>query len=148
MPALKNLQHEEFAQKVALGERPSKAYAELHPHILYNSAKCCASRLVHQAPVQERIAELRAEVVEHIKHENFLAYKEKRRFLARVVRSNGRRPNPEDGDLIQGVKHDRFGNEVLMLPDKLAALRLDNDLAADGAQAGAQKELQIHVRKL
>ncbi|MGV3662206.1 MAG: hypothetical protein ACO1TE_18615 [Prosthecobacter sp.] len=148
MPALKHLKHEEFAQKVACGEATSSAYAQVYPNVSRSTARHSGSLLNRRTEVQERIAELRGEFVERMKQETFLAYEEKRRYLARVVRARGRNLAAGDEDLIQSVKHDRFGNEVLELPDKLAALRLDNDLAVDGAEAGAQKALEIHVRRL
>ena len=57
---------------------------------------------------------------------------EKREFLARVVRTPIGEVD-ETSDLCQAMEINESGGRKYKLPDKIAAIRLDNDLAGDGS---------------
>lgn len=151
MPALKNSKHESFARNVGIkGMSAAEAYREVYNPDADSTAESEGPRLSRNPQISPRITEFREEAAQRAKLKDFLTVEEKRGFLARVVRAHGKNLNfaGEDADLIQGVKLDKFGNETLEIPDKLAAIRIDNDLAVDGAEAEANKALEIIIRKL
>lgn len=150
MPVLKNPKHEAFARNVGIkGMSAAEAYKEVWK-CSQSSAESAGPRLGRDVQVMSRVSDLRKEKAERAKLKDFLTVEEKRNFLARVVRAHGKKLDfaGADADLIQGVKLDKFGNEMLEIPDKLAAIRIDNDLAVDGAEAEANKAMEIIIRKL
>ena len=75
-----------------------------------------------------------------------LTYAEKRNFFARVVRAEVALL-PADSDLWGSIKRTKDGVEY-RLPDKLAAIRLDNDLAGDGSEAEACDSLTELLKRI
>lgn len=151
MPALKNKKHEAFARAVGVkGMSATEAYKSVWPNAAQRTAEVEGSKLSLKPENAMRIQEHREEAARRAAERDFLTVEEKRRFCARVVRAHGKDldADGEDADLINGAKYDKFGNLVLEIPDKLKAIQLDNDLAIDGAEAGANKALEIIIRKL
>jgi hypothetical protein len=70
MPVLQKSRHEQFAQLVARGETAGKAYASLYGEA--RGADQSASRLLRNAQISARIAELRSEVAEVLLGETIL----------------------------------------------------------------------------
>lgn len=132
---LQDSQQERFACELAKGASQSDAY-ELAGFKAHTGN---ASRLRANESVSQRVAWLKTQAASAA----VLSIREKREFIARVVRAHGKNLdwNGADADLIQGVKLDKFGNEMLEIPDKLAAMKIDNDLAVDGAEAGSNNAL-------
>jgi hypothetical protein len=71
---------------------------------------------------------------------------EKRSFLARIVRARIIKL-PEDSDLWQTIKPTKEGNEF-RLPDKLRALRQDNDLAGEDTAPEANDTLKAFLDRI
>ena len=150
MPALKNPKHEAFARNVGIkGMGAAEAYREVYD-CADSTAESEGPRFCKNPQISTRISHFREIAAERAAEKDFLTVEEKRNFLARVVRAHGKKLDfaGADADLIQGVKLDKFGNEMLEIPDKLAAIRIDNDLAVDGAEAEANKAMEIIIRKL
>lgn len=66
MPVLKNAKHELFAQGIAKGLAASQAYKSAGYTASGNAADACASRLLTDAKVQARVADLQSRVVTDI----------------------------------------------------------------------------------
>jgi hypothetical protein len=116
---LPNARHERFARELAKGCSQDAAYVAAG----YKQHRGAAARLCAKVSVSARVAWFLAQTA----GETVLSLKEKREFLAGVVRLNK--------DKTQ---------------DKLAAIRLDNDLAGEGSEAkgmGALAALLGRVRK-
>lgn len=136
---LENSRHERFARELAKGD-VSVDEAYTRAGFAKNDGNC--SRLKGNERVLERVKWLKSQAAS----DTVLTIKEKREFCARLVRSKvgelGR-----DSDLWNSVKVTEDGTEY-KLPDKLAAIRIDNDLAVEGAEAEANKAFEIIIRKL
>jgi hypothetical protein len=151
MPALANVHHEAYCHECVKGTPGSHAYLR---HVATGTNKETAevgsAKLRKKPAVAARIEELRAMIAVKAEKETFLTVKEKRDFLARIVRT----PIGEvdhTSDLCQERTHIEGQDETSVktrMPDKLAAIKLDNDLAVDGAEAGAAKAIEIHIRRL
>src|SRR4051794_7016504 len=61
MPALKNIRHDRFAQKVAEGESSKSAYIEAGFRARDHAAEVEASKLLRKPDVASRVEELRGE---------------------------------------------------------------------------------------
>ena len=148
---LKNRKHERFALEMAKREMPgAEAYRRCvaRPGSESKHARGDACRLAHQPHVAQRIAYLRrlAEVKLQERAEQVaLTIAEKRAFLARIVRS---KPSEADMDsALCELVMTRTGPTAVM-PSKLAAMKLDNDLAGDGSEAQGLSALGRLVSKL
>ena len=136
---LDNSRHERFACELAKGDvSQDQAYVNAG----YSNDRGAASRLSANVNILERVKWLKSQAAS----DTVLTIKEKREFCARLVRSKvgelGR-----DSDLWNSVKVTEDGTEY-KLPDKLAAIRIDNDLAVEGAEAEANKAMEIIILKL
>lgn len=149
MPALKNIKHETFAQAYAVSGNAAAAWVKAtkgkKTHSDANGAKWAVI-----SSIKARVAELRAKADALSEASTVLTILEKRQFLARVVRT----PVGEidhSSDLCQERTYIEGQEETsvkIKMPDKLRAVQLDNDLAVDGAEAGANKAMEIIIRKL
>lgn len=152
MPAVKNAKHEAYCHAVVKGEAGSRAYMRIvaKKGTKQTSAEAGSAQLQQKPAVKARLAELRAKIAAKAEAETFLTIKEKRNFCASVVRAKGALLDVEGADahLIQGLSYSKEGARIYAMPDKLAAIKLDNDLAVDGAEAGANKAIEIIIRKL
>ena len=77
--------------------------------------------------------------------ETVLKIREKREFLARVVRCRVFTEPPES-DVWDSVKHTEHGLEM-KLPSKIAAIKADNDLAGEGSEAEGYNALTEMLRR-
>lgn len=129
--------HQKFAERIAAGESATAAYAAAFPRCTnQRSAAVGGSRLLQKADIIAEVQRIRREA-EKLPGGAVLTVAEKRRFLARLIRAN-LSSVPVDSDLWQEF-HVSDGGTKRKLPDKLRAIALDNDLAADGSQAHAQE---------
>lgn len=137
MPVLDDPRHEKFAQLRAQQVCADKAYVQAG----YKRNDSNAARLNGNERIKARVAELLLLSAGRC----VLSIEEKRNFLARVVRAK-----PADADM------DNPDCELVMtkmgpacvFPSKIAAIREDNDLAVDGAEAGKNRAIEIVIRKL
>lgn len=123
-----------FCEGIVRGLNQTEAYRAAYPNCSAKAAESKASRMVREGKVKAEIERLR-EKADDKAGSAVLTLAEKRSFLARVVRMEGAiLDEDKDGDLINGLKFDKFGNRVLDLPDKLRAVELDAKLAGELAQ--------------
>lgn len=129
VPALKNPSHELFAQHCATGTDKAEAYRTVYPKANPDSARSAGARLF--ANVCERVAELQAASAT----EKTLTMRERREFLARVVRADlDKLDLDKDGDLIQEkiVTTTEGGTTVkVKLPGKRECVMSDAELAGE-----------------
>lgn len=149
---LSNPKWERFALLVATGEVSA---AEAYRKTI--SAKCTdktsherASKIASNDKVRARIADLRSKaavVASERAGEVVLSIAEKRLFLAAVVRTPSGAID-KHSQLCQewSETHGEHSSSTkLKMPDKLAAIKLDNDLAGEGSEAN-KEPLVIVVR--
>ena len=163
MPALKNPKHEAFARNVGIkGMSAAEAYRDGWPNASRSRAETAGPELARRSQVKDRISEFREESAARAKEKDFLSVEEKRAFLAKIVRTPiGEVDEKSDlcqefgFDIVGGGARGRLkrgqadeGNEVeelprerlkFKMPSKLDAIKIDNDLATDGAQAVGNK---------
>lgn len=163
MPKLKDSKYEQFALEYV--KDPTQNLAALYLRTV--SPRCSKGNAASQASafiaagheVANRIAELQAEIRQRAEEKNakdkasgklptFLTVEEKRAFLTRVVRFEPGNYDPvEDADIPNGIKKTQWGT-TYEIPDKLTAIKLDNDLSGDGAAAKGQSSLVEGLSKL
>ena len=134
-----------FAQLVGAGMNQTEAYRRAYPKCSAKAAESKASRLVRDGKVKAMIAEIQEEA----KQGAVLTLKEKREFLARVVRIGVAEASTseEHKDLIQAVTEGEKST-TYKLPDKLRAIQIDNDLAGEGSDAEGNAALGALVKKI
>ena len=122
------------------------AYLAAYPKSTRKAAETGASRMLRNAKVKAEIQAMR-DKADLLAGSAVLTFAEKRKWLARLVRAD-LAEGQVAGDLWQGsdVELKAGGRKVLKirLADKLTAIKLDNDLAGDGAEA---KAMEIIVRR-
>ncbi|MGV3532603.1 MAG: hypothetical protein ACO1QR_09565 [Chthoniobacteraceae bacterium] len=123
-----------FAEGIVSGLSAAAAYRQAYPNSAPGNAHKLASRLTGNPDVQAEIARLPS-AADQQAGSAVLNLMEKRIFLARVVRAAVANL-PEDSDLWVSIKRTESGTEY-RLPDKLAAVKVDNDLAGEGSEAAA-----------
>ena len=142
MPALKNPKHEAFARNVGIhGMSAAEAYRTGWPEASKATAETEGPALARKPHVNLRVMEFREEAAKRAAEKDFLSVEEKRAFLAKIVRT----PLGEvtkDSELCQEwslTDGERTTTERIKMPSKLDAIKIDNDLATDGAQAVGNK---------
>lgn len=142
MPALKNLKHEAFARNVGIhGMSAAEAYRTGWPNCSEATAETTGPKLARDSQINLRIMEFREEAAKRAAEKDFLTVEEKRAFLAKIVRT----PLGEvtkDSELCQEWSLTAGActtTERIKMPSKLDAIKIDNDLATDGAQAVGNK---------
>ena len=139
---LPNPRHEAFCFLLAGGASAAEAYRKAGYKCSTATASTNGPALSRETHVRLRVADLQRKAQEAAKEreaEGVLTLAEKRLFLARVIRTPIGQVT-SDSDLAQEVTVDEKSMKVKM-PDKLRAIALDNDLAADGAEATANKSI-------
>lgn len=131
-----SVKHQKFAERVAAGDTPPKAYKAAYPKASASSANSLGSQLFKNVNIKAEVQRLRLAV--H-KKGLFLEMEEKRQFLADAVRTPAGKIH-KDHPLCQSYKITADGIEIKTV-DKIRALIVDNDLAGQGAQAGADKAI-------
>ncbi len=128
---------QKFAEAYAVDKNGAAAYRAAYPKSTQRAAETSASVLLRKPEVAAEIERIRREA-QNAPGGAFLTIEEKRRFAASVVRA---RPDQAGADNpLCEIKMSKAG-EYYAFPDKLAAIKLDNDLAVDGAEAGAATAL-------
>lgn len=151
---LENRRWEAFALLVAAKDfSAAGAYRKCWPKSSPASSETDGPKLARNSQVKLRIAYLRAKATEKLKEKAgavVLSIAEKRAFLARVVRTSAGRVR-RNSRLVQEwseTMSEGGTTTKVRIPDKLAAIKLDNDLAAEGAEAGANKAIEVLIRRL
>lgn len=134
-----------FCDGVVAGLSTTAAYRAAYPNSSVASARCNGARLIAIDSIRYEIARQRAKV-EEIAGSSVMQCLEKRLFLARVVRARVASLEP-DSDLWQSVETQPDGRRRFRLPDKLAAIETDNDLAGKGSEASVNDELAAMLRR-
>lgn len=130
-------QQRTFCEGIVKGLSSTKAYQLAYPDSSPESTEANAYRLMENDGVKAAIEAMRQRV-DVQKGGAVLTAKEKREYLARVVRakpSDAALDNP-DCNLVMT----KMG-PVALFPDKLAAIKLDNDLSGDGQERVLRLEL-------
>ena len=127
-----------FCEGIVAGLNGTDAYCRAYPKSSRAASRARAPILLAKDSVQTEITRLRAKADEKA-GSAVLTLAEKRSFVARLVRAKVA-DLPPDSDLFNSVKRSKDGIEF-RLPDKLRAIELDNDLAGDGSEAGANDAL-------
>lgn len=144
--------YEAFA--LAYVRDPSQSLAALvrkivNPRMKVKTASDLAAHWMKpEHAVAKRIAELQSDIRMRAEAQNkeaeangtlpvFLSVEEKRKRIADYVRfepGNFDPDNAEHAQILCGIRKTQFGTNYIF-PDKLAAIKLDNDLAGVGAEA-------------
>jgi phage terminase small subunit len=140
-----------FCEGIVAGMTQTDAYLKAYPHSSPATARRASSALAGKPAVQEEIQQMRKKADE-MAGSAVLTLAEKRTWLARLVRANAATLSTDkDGDLLAGLDiEERDGDsriKKLRLADKLAAIKLDNDLSGDGFEAEAHKAIAVTVRR-
>lgn len=141
-----------FCQGVAKGLNQTEAYLVAYPKSGEAAARRSAARLMTNDDVLEEIRRIRGKA-EMLAGSAVMEIVEKRQFLARVVRCRVgelaalEAGTSEHSDLWASIKVTERGTEY-RLPCKLAAIRLDNDLAGEGKEAGGNDALADLLRRI
>ena len=130
--------HQKFAEGIAKGLNATQAYQEAYPKASYDSARTRGADLFANVDIQAEVDRMRKRA-ETLPGSAVLTLAQKRDFLARLVTASVT-TTPADSDLWNSVKTTEFGHEF-KLPCKLGAIKLDNDLAGEGSEAGANDML-------
>src|SRR6185369_9587409 len=127
--------HRKFCEAIVSGLTGVRAYALAYPRCSLKTARFNASHLRAKPPIQQEIARMRAQA-DAVVGPVVLTLIEKRLWLARVVRANLFRLDPEiDGDLLVSfhVEKEDKKRQVsrIRIFNKLAAISLDTRLAGN-----------------
>lgn len=145
MPVLDNQRHELFAQAVAGGSTLKSAYQKLYSGT-DKSSECNGARLAGTERVSARIRELK----EASASASTLTARERREFLARVVRADLERLDVEkDGDLLQEkvITTTEVGTTTkYKLPGKRECVMDDAELAGE-RKVGVSVTVGVTVRE-
>lgn len=142
MPALKNKKHEAFARNIGIkGMSAAEAYRDGWPNASRSRAETAGPELARRSQVKDRISELREESAERAKEKDFLSVEEVRALCARIVRKKPSEISEEDPDCELVMTK---AGPAVMLPSKLAAAKLDRELAPDNDG----KAFEIIIRRL
>lgn len=129
-----------FCEGIVSGKTATEAYLAAYPNATPATARKNAARVKANEGVLDEIARLRA-AADAAAGSAVLTLAEKRTWLARLVRSNlAGFDTDKDGDLLQSIEPCEFGQK-LKLAGKIDAIKLDNDLAGEGSEAGANDAL-------
>lgn len=124
---LTSAKHERFARFISKAMDIGPAYAKTYPKSKKRSADSAGSLLLKNHDVKQRVQYLKTLSAS----EEALTQAERRRFMARVVRVNLTKFNPEkDGDLIEEVTEEN-GKKRYKLASKRGCVMDDAKLAGD-----------------
>ena len=116
MPALKNPKHEAFARNVGIkGMGAAEAYREVYD-CADSTAETNGPALGRKTQISLRISEFREVAAQRAAQKDLLTVEEKRGICAEIARGGENK-------------------------DRLSAIKVDNDLAVDGAEAGSNNAL-------
>jgi len=155
-PLPKDPRHQRFADLVLRGRPLVDAYLEAGFRCTRRAANASAPRLLSKRDVASYIDAIKTAAAERDKEDSILSVLEKRRFLARIVRTPlaALRPgDPDDpnGDLIKShtlSEGETSRSERIEKLDPLKALEIDNTLSGDDGQKDMQALLTTALATL
>lgn len=140
---------QKFCDGIVSGLSAADAYRAAYPTANPSSAQKNASRLRAVLEVSAEIDRQRAEA-EKLGGSSVLTHLEKRQWCARLVRAD-LAEGKVAGDLWAGCDLERKPQGVtihkIRLADKIAAMKLDNDLSGDGAEAEVNKAITVVIKR-
>ncbi len=126
-----------FVEGIISGLNGTDAYSAAYPESSRDAARSSAATLLANPSIQDEIARLR-KLAEEKAGGPVLSLAEKRMRIARIVRAKPSEASADNEDCqIQVTKM----GPVYVFPDKLAAIKLDNDLSGQGSEATANDAL-------
>lgn len=129
-----------FCEGIISGLSGVDAYCAAYPNSSRAAARASAADLLAKASITAEIQRLR-DAAQEKAGSAILTLAEKRKWLARLLRVNlSDLSLGQDGDLLHSIAPGKLGDK-LTLCDKLAAIKLDNDLAGEGSEAEANDAL-------
>ncbi|WP_397382822.1 terminase small subunit [Prosthecobacter sp.] len=142
--------HQKFCEGIVFGLNQTEAYLEAYPNSSAEAARRSASDLLTKPDIQAEISRMR-KAAEDKAGSAVMTLAEKRMFLARVVRTPVGEVDPTS-DLCQeyhrtrqmvgrGEDAEEWETEKIKTASKLEAIKIDNDLSGDGAEAEGNKAL-------
>lgn len=138
---------QKFCNAYAVDKNGTAAYRAAYPKSSLKAAESGASRMLRRDKVKAEIQRIRDKAQEKA-GSAVLTIAEKRMFLARAKRLNlSEFDLSEHGDLVQSIEPGEHGTKYRFV-DKLAAIKLDNDLAGEGSEAGANDALQALLGRI
>lgn len=135
---------QKFCEGIVAGKTAADAYHDAYPKTSPGNARKHAPRLASNGDIKSEIARMRAEA-EKLADSSVMTLIEKRRLCAQIARS-APAELPVNSALWQSIKRMKDGTEF-RLPCKIAAIKLDNDLAGVGSEAEANKAIAVTVRR-
>jgi hypothetical protein len=137
--------HQKFAEGIVAGKTHAEAYRDAYPKTSAANAAKNASRLNSNGAIQAEIARLRREA-QKLAGSAVLTAAEKRMICAQIARA-APAELPMNSPLWQSIKHTKDGTEY-RLPCKIAAMKLDNDLAGQGSEAQSNDALSSLLKRV
>ena len=138
-------QQQRFCAVYATDGNAAAAYRAAYPKSSGAAANTSASRLLKNADIQAEVSRIR-NAATGVVGMAVLSIAEKRDFIARLVRARVGELRG-DSDLWQSIKATEAGTEY-RLPDKLAAIKADNDLSGQGAEARGNEGLAALIARI
>lgn len=136
---LKNARHEAFAVEWAKGASAAEALRVAG----YADEPANAKRMTQNDQIKARKEWIQRKAAKSA----VLSIEEKREFLARVVRTPIGEVD-ETSDLCHSMEISDSGGRKYKMPDKIAAIKADNDLAGEGSEAKAADTLADFMRSV
>lgn len=138
----KDPRHQRFADLVLRGRALVDAYLEAGFKCTRRAAHASANRLLGKADVAAYIAAIQQAAAARAAEDSILSVMEKRRFLARIVRTplarlDPRNPDDPNGDLVKSYalnEGETSRSERIEKLDPLKAIEIDNTLSGDDGQ--------------
>ncbi|HEY2343457.1 MAG TPA: terminase small subunit [Chthoniobacteraceae bacterium] len=135
-----------FCEGIISGLNQTEAYLKARPTVTRGWAKEAGWKLMKRPEIQTEIAALRAKS-DALAGSAVMTLTAKRKLLARAILVNATTFDPKvDGDLLNYEVRD--GKVRLRLMDKATAIKLDNDLAGDGAEAESNDALGDMLKRI
>lgn len=133
-----------FCDGIVKGLKKGAAYRAAYPDSTPRAASASACDLLKNPNIEAEIQRLRAKADEKA-GSAVLTLMEKRMKLARIVRAKPSDASEDNEDCETVMTK---AGPFTTFPDKLAAIKLDNDLAGEGSEAGAQDEIAAMLARL
>jgi hypothetical protein len=150
--------HQKFAEEIAIGTPPGKAYAIAYGKATVTKAvDGAARRLAATPPIVAKVAEIRQRAAAITEEAAVLTLSEKRMFLARIVRTavTDLHVTKPTRDLIKKITTRSIGSgenaetiTEIEGYDKIKAITEDTSLAGDGADSEHFRALNSILSKI
>lgn len=140
---------QKFCNGIVAGETATNACLAAYGIKSPTNARTSAARLLKKAEIIAEI-ERQRKLAEGMAGSSVLTLLEKRQWIARLIRADLAKGDVP-GDLWAGCDTETTAKGVVVrkirLPDKIAAIKIDNDLAGVGVEAEANQAITINIRR-